>query len=109
MRKHIREATIDNLKSYRETDFLQNPYRLFFEDLAELTTTFTSEESIMNAHRRTVSQSSVETDLSTSSNEGKSEVVSVRCLKNFIKLTLPYMRSLNQLPVQGTDKPALRW
>ncbi|PLB52053.1 hypothetical protein P170DRAFT_377518 [Aspergillus steynii IBT 23096] len=107
LRRAIREADIDALKTYSTESFKGNPYKLLFEDLSELITTYTSEESIGNAHRRQTSTSSVETDLSTSSNEGKGEAVSVTALRNFIKATLPSMRGLAKLPIQGPVKPSL--
>ncbi|PYI01683.1 hypothetical protein BO78DRAFT_423297 [Aspergillus sclerotiicarbonarius CBS 121057] len=107
LRQSARAADIDALKTYSGDEFQGNPFQLFFEDLAELVTTFTSEETIKNAHRRRISDSSVETDLSTSSNEGKGESVSVNAVKNFIKAILPRMGELRHLPTQGPVKPSL--
>jgi hypothetical protein len=58
LRKEIRVATIDHLKAFRGRDFFKNSYQNLFGFLAELCTTYTSEESIARARVRQLSISS---------------------------------------------------
>ncbi|GLA00541.1 hypothetical protein AnigIFM60653_009291 [Aspergillus niger] len=103
----IQAASIDDLKAYNDDHFEGNPYDLLFEELAELVTTYTSESSINRVHRRRISGSSHSSDLSTSSNEGKSESLSASALRLFARRTLSNMKADKLLLIPGRKGPNL--
>ncbi|EHA18369.1 hypothetical protein ASPNIDRAFT_38024 [Aspergillus niger ATCC 1015] len=105
LRRFIQAASIDDLKAYNDDHFEGNPYDLLFEELAELVTTYTSESSINRVHRRRISGSSHSSDLSTSSNEGKSESLSASALRLFARRTLSNMKADKLLLIPGRKGP----
>jgi hypothetical protein len=110
--KHIRTAEVDDLKEFDAEKFQGNPYQGLFKYLAELSTTNTSEESIIRAHQRNTSVSSITTELSTSSNEDSNETVSTAALRDFTNYTLMNMGIYKNLAVsvgQGRKIPHLSW
>ncbi|GLA31063.1 hypothetical protein AnigIFM63326_009503 [Aspergillus niger] len=107
LRQFIQAASIDDLKAYNDDHFEGNPSDLLFEELAELVTTYTSESSINRVHRRRISGSSHSSDLSTSSNEGKSESLSASALRLFARRTLSNMKADKLLLIPGRKGPNL--
>ncbi|KAL7661954.1 hypothetical protein ACMYSQ_001320 [Aspergillus niger] len=107
LRQFIQAASIDDLKACNDDHFEGNPSDLLFEELAELVTTYTSESSINRVHRRRISGSSHSSDLSTSSNEGKSESLSASALRLFARRTLSNMKADKLLLIPGRKGPNL--
>ncbi|KAK2813303.1 hypothetical protein FQN50_000618 [Emmonsiellopsis sp. PD_5] len=105
LRRSLRAASIDDLKEFRSERFHLNFYKPMFLRLSDLMTTQTSEESFNRTHRRKFSDSSAESDISTSSNEGKHESVSTACLLAFIEGTLDGMAPYKYFVTKGETGP----
>ncbi|PYI09187.1 hypothetical protein BO78DRAFT_405151 [Aspergillus sclerotiicarbonarius CBS 121057] len=106
--KCIGAAKDDDLREFVASKFRGNPYQGFFKHLGELSTTNTSEESIIRSHKRKTSASSATTELSTSSNEDSDEAVSTVTLVDFINHTLMNMDNYKELNLPnrpGRRKP----
>ncbi|PGH13513.1 hypothetical protein AJ79_03644 [Helicocarpus griseus UAMH5409] len=108
LRRFIRAAKIDDLKEYDDEKFSDNPFDTLFDDLGTLITTHTSEKSIGNVHRGNMGGDSVDTELSTSGNGGKSQTLSSHALKAFVSTTLKKMGDYKRLTNVGPDGPYLR-
>lgn len=112
LKRNFRAAEIDDIKELKIDKFKDNPYEGFFSNISELSTTKTSEESIINAHKRSASADSEESELSTSSNEDHDETATTTALHNFVMTTLNHMGHFCDLPVpvaqERSDPPYIR-
>ncbi|PYI06518.1 hypothetical protein BO78DRAFT_368958 [Aspergillus sclerotiicarbonarius CBS 121057] len=102
--RHLRAAEIDDLKAFRGSKFSGNPYQGFFQFLAHLSTTNLSEDTIHRAHRRATSDTPVESELSTSSNEDSREMVSTAALNDLVRYTLMNMKTYHELATSPTPE-----